>query len=129
MRISGTLRFPPGDGPLETKRVHVSVRDITEFDAPAATLAELDLPDVHVPETGLDLPFEVDADLPDPARTYALRVYADRRVPAQWMWVTLSRRRHTSSARRTPTRWCSSFSCSAADSNQLSGRKHERMYP
>lgn len=77
MQISGTLRFPPPGEPLIVARVSITVRDVTELDGPARTLARLDLPAVHVPATGLDLPFTVDVELPDPARTYALRAHAD----------------------------------------------------
>lgn len=76
MRISGVLRLPPGDRPHHITRVRVSVRDVTEFDAPARTVAQRDLPDVYLPATGLELPFELDADL-DEHRSYTLRAHAD----------------------------------------------------
>jgi uncharacterized lipoprotein YbaY len=77
MQISATLRFPPLGQPLDVARVRVTVRDITELDGPARTVAQLDLPAVHVPPDGVDVPFTVAADLADPARTYALRAHAD----------------------------------------------------
>ncbi|MFN2497250.1 MAG: YbaY family lipoprotein [Pseudonocardiaceae bacterium] len=77
VQISGTLRFPPRGEPLDVARVSVTVRDITELDGPARTVAQLDLPAVHVPPDGVDVPFTVDADLADPARTFALRAHAD----------------------------------------------------
>jgi hypothetical protein len=78
MRIDGTLRFPPLGRQLDVQRVRVSVRDTTELDAPAQEVAALDLPAVHIPETGLDLPFTIDAALDDPRRTYTVRAHADR---------------------------------------------------
>jgi uncharacterized lipoprotein YbaY len=76
MRISGILRLPPGDRSCDISRVRITVRDITEFDAPARTVAQLDLPDVHLPAAGLELPFELDADV-DERRSYSLRAHAD----------------------------------------------------
>lgn len=77
MRISGTVRFPSGE-PLEVEAVHVTVRDITDLDGPAPTVASLELPAARVPATGLDLPFTLDADVSDPRRMYAVRAHADR---------------------------------------------------
>lgn len=77
VQISGTLRFPPRGEPLTVARVRIAVRDVSELDGPARTVAQLDLPGVHVPPAGLELPFTVHAELPDPARTYALRAHAD----------------------------------------------------
>lgn len=77
VQISGTLRFPPRGEPFTVARVHLAVRDVGELDGPARTIAQIDLPGVQVPAAGLELPFTVHADLPDPARTYALRAHAD----------------------------------------------------
>lgn len=77
MRISGTLRFPPG-GQIKVTAVRVTVHDITEFDGPASTVASLDLPSTAVPATGLDLPFTLDVDVSDPRRMYSVRAHADR---------------------------------------------------
>ena len=77
VQISGTLRFPPRREPLTVARVHIAVRDVSELDGPASTIAQLDLPGVQVPADGLELPFTVQAELADPARTYALRAHAD----------------------------------------------------
>ncbi|MGH4026772.1 MAG: hypothetical protein ACRDRV_19540 [Pseudonocardiaceae bacterium] len=77
VQISGTLRFPPRGEPFTVTRVHLAVRDVSELDGPARTVAQLDLPGVQVPATGLEVPFTVHAELPDPARTYALRAHAD----------------------------------------------------
>lgn len=77
VQISGTLRFPPREEPLTVARVHITVRDVSELDGPARTVAQLDLPGVQIPAAGLELPFTMHADLPDPARTYALRAHAD----------------------------------------------------
>ena len=75
VRVTGTLRLPPG--PYRVERVRVSVRDVTELDGPAETVAERELPGIEVPAAGADLPFELDADL-DPRRTYAVRAHASR---------------------------------------------------
>lgn len=77
MRVTGILRLPPGDGPYRVDRVRVSVRDITELDGPAETVAARELPGMEIPATGADLPFELDADL-DPRRTYSVRAHASR---------------------------------------------------
>lgn len=73
--VAGVLRMPPGGGTYH--RVRVSVRDVTQFDAPAQTVAVEDLPRVVVPDTGLELPFTLDADL-QPGHTYVVRAHADR---------------------------------------------------
>lgn len=78
MRIVGTLRFPAADTAVELGTVRISVRDISEADAPARTIAEVVLPNVRVPADGLDLPFTVEADLADSGRTYVVRAHADR---------------------------------------------------
>ena len=77
VQISGTLRFPPRGEPFTVARVHLVVRDVSELDGPAHPVARFDLPGVEVPATGLELPFTVHAELPDPARTYAVRAHAD----------------------------------------------------
>lgn len=77
MRVNGTVRFPPGD-PMEVKAVHVTVRDVTELDAPAPAVASLDLPATVVPATGMDVPFTLEVDVGDPRRTYSIRAHADR---------------------------------------------------
>lgn len=77
MRISGVLRLPPGDRPCDISRVRVTVRDVTDADVAPPTVAQLDLPDVHLPATGLELPFELDAGI-DERRSYALRAHADK---------------------------------------------------
>jgi putative lipoprotein len=77
MRLEGTVRFPPGE-PVEAAALHIAVRDITEMDGPAPTVASVDLAHVTVPENGLDVPFAIDVDLGDPRRTYAVRAHADR---------------------------------------------------
>lgn len=77
MRLEGTVRFPPG-APMEARSVHIAVRDITEMDGPARTVASVDLPAVAVPEGGLEVPFTIDVDVDDPRRTYAVRAHADR---------------------------------------------------
>lgn len=58
-------------------RVHLTVRDVSDADGPARTVGQLDLPAVQVPSAGLELPFTLHAELPGPARTYALRAHAD----------------------------------------------------
>lgn len=73
--VAGVLRMPPGGGTYD--RVRVSVRDVTQFDGPAQTVAVQDLPRVVVPDTGLELPFTLDADL-RPGHTYVVRAHADR---------------------------------------------------
>lgn len=77
MRVNGILRLPPSAGPYRVDRVRVSVRDVTELDGPAATVAEQELPGTEVPESGAELPFEIDVEL-DPRRTYAVRAHASR---------------------------------------------------
>ena len=77
MEIRGTVRFPPGR-PTEVRAVHITVRDVTEFDAPARTVAAVDLPPTVVPGDGLEVPFALDVDLEDGGRTYAVRAHADR---------------------------------------------------
>lgn len=77
VQISATLRFPPCGEPRSIARVRVTIRDVSEPDGPAATVAQLDLPSVQVPATGLDLPVTLRAELPDPSRSYALRAHAD----------------------------------------------------
>lgn len=77
MRLAGTVRFPPGE-PIEVRTVHVHVRDITEMDGPAETVASVDLPGTKVPATGLEVPFALQVDASDPRRIYALRAHADR---------------------------------------------------
>lgn len=63
---------------MDARSVHVAVRDITEMDGPARTVASVDLPAVAVPEDGLDLPFSIDVDVDVARRTYAVRAHADR---------------------------------------------------
>lgn len=75
--MTGILRLPPSDGPYRVDRVRVSVRDVTELDGPADTVAERELPGTEVPESGADLPFEIDVEF-DPRRTYAVRGHASR---------------------------------------------------
>jgi Type III secretion system lipoprotein chaperone (YscW) len=75
--VTGILRLPPSDGPYRVARVRVSVRDVTELDGPAETIAERELPGTDVPESGAELPFELDVEL-DPRRTYAVRAHASR---------------------------------------------------
>lgn len=77
MQIRGTLRIPGRGAPLEIARIRITVRDITEFDAPARTVAQLDLPAVHLPADGADVPFTMDTAPVDPTRVYALRAHAD----------------------------------------------------
>jgi hypothetical protein len=77
MRVSGILRLPASDSPYRVERVRVSVRDVTELDGPAPTVAERELPGIEVPATGTDVPFDLDAEL-DPRRTYAVRAHASR---------------------------------------------------
>jgi hypothetical protein len=77
VRVSGILRLPPGDGPYRVDRVRVSIRDVTELGRPAITVAEQVLPGTDVPESGTDVPFELEADL-DLRRTYAVRAHASR---------------------------------------------------
>jgi hypothetical protein len=77
VRVTGILRLPPRDGPYRVDRVRVSVRDVTELDGPAATVAEQELPGTEVPESGAELPFEIDVVL-DPRRTYTVRAHAPR---------------------------------------------------
>jgi uncharacterized lipoprotein YbaY len=72
------LRFPAAGAAVDLGKVRISVRDISEADAPARTIAEVAIPQVHVPADGLDLPFSVDADLADSGRTYVVRAHADR---------------------------------------------------
>lgn len=76
MRINGTVRFPPGP-PIDVKAVHITVRDITDFDGPAHIVASVDLPSLEVPPDGLDLPFDLEADAGDARRMYSVRVHAD----------------------------------------------------
>ncbi len=73
--VAGVLRLPPGGGTFD--RVRVSVRDVTQFDGPARTVAVQDLPRVVVPDTGLELPFTLDAEL-EPGHSYVVRAHADR---------------------------------------------------
>ena len=77
MRVTGILRLPPAEGPYRVDRVRVSVRDVTELDGPAETVAERELPGLDVDASGAEVPFELDADL-DPRRTYAVRAHASR---------------------------------------------------
>ena len=77
MRVTGIVRLPASDAPYRVDGVRVSVRDVTELDGPAPTVAESELPGLEVPGTGADLPFELDAAL-DPRRTYAVRAHATR---------------------------------------------------
>jgi len=72
------VRFPPSGEPVRVAVVRIALRDITEAGAPARTVAEVRLPEVLVPDTGLELPFAIDADIDDPRRIYALRAHADR---------------------------------------------------
>lgn len=78
MQVTGSLRFPPSVDPLDVAAVHISVRDITELDAPAEIVAALDLDSLQVPASGLDVPFALEADLADRRRTYVVRAHADR---------------------------------------------------
>ena len=78
--MTGILRLPPG--PYRVERVRVSVRDVTELDGRAETVAERELPGIDVPAAGAEVPFELDADL-DPRRTYAVRAHASRGGSAQ----------------------------------------------
>ena len=78
MVIDGTVRFPPSGAPLEVAVVRITVRDVTEMDGPAPTVAEVGLPQVAVPPSGLEPPFSIDAHVDDPRRTYAVRAHADR---------------------------------------------------
>ncbi|XVV00547.1 hypothetical protein ACQPW3_24290 [Actinosynnema sp. CA-248983] len=77
MRVVGTLRFPSADAPVRFDRVRVEVRDVSEADAPARTLAVVTLPAVDVPAGGLELPFAVDADVDGPG-TFVVRAHGDR---------------------------------------------------
>lgn len=77
MRVVGTLRFPSADAPVRYDRVRVEVRDVSEVDAPARTVAEVTLPAVSVPAGGLELPFAVDAEVDGPG-TFVVRVHGDR---------------------------------------------------
>lgn len=74
------MRFPPSAEPVRVAVVRVALRDVTEAGGPAPTIAEVGLPDVLVPQTGLELPFTLDVDVAvdEPRRTYALRAHADR---------------------------------------------------
>jgi putative lipoprotein len=76
-RVTGILRLPPGDRSYGFTRVLLSVRDVTELDGPAPTVATIELPRVDVPDVGADLPFAFEVEL-DPHRTYVVRVHADR---------------------------------------------------
>lgn len=76
MRINGTVRFPPGP-PIDVKTVHITVRDITDFDGPARIVASVDLPSLEVPPGGLDLLFDLEADAGDSRRMYSVRAHAD----------------------------------------------------
>ena len=58
--------------------VRVALRDVTEAGGPAETVAEVGMPDVLVPATGLELPFTLEVDIDDRRRMYALRAHADR---------------------------------------------------
>lgn len=78
MRISGNLRFPAGQHSVEFERVWVSVRDISRMDAPAETVARVDLGPLKVPPGGIELPFSLEADVADPHKTFVLRAHADR---------------------------------------------------
>jgi putative lipoprotein len=73
--VAGALRMPPSGGMYE--RVRVSVRDVTEFDGPARTVALQELSRVVVPDAGLELPFTLDAEL-EPGHRYVIRAHADR---------------------------------------------------
>lgn len=77
MWINGTLRFPPGDA-IDVAMVHITLRDITELDGPAAVVASVELPSLAVPANGLELPFALEADVGDPRRMYSVRAHADR---------------------------------------------------
>lgn len=77
VRVTGIVRLPASDAPYRVDGVRVSVRDVTELDGPALTVAERELPGLEVAATGTDLPFELDATL-DPRRTYAVRAHATR---------------------------------------------------
>jgi putative lipoprotein len=76
MRITGALRFPPSNEPLRVARVEVTVRDITELDGPAPTVARVELPGLEVPREGSNVPVAIEAEL-DSNRTYAIRAHAD----------------------------------------------------
>ena len=76
MRINGTVRFPPGQ-PKDVKTVHITVRDMTEMDGPARVVAAVDLPSLEVPADGLDLPFDLEANVGDSRRMYSVRAHAD----------------------------------------------------
>jgi hypothetical protein len=77
VRVTGIVRLPASDAPYRVDGVRVSVRDVTEHDGPALTVAEYELPGLEVPAAGADLPFELDATL-DPRRDYAVRAHATR---------------------------------------------------
>jgi hypothetical protein len=77
VRISGKLVIPPSARSYSIDRLRVAVRDVTEADGPAQTVAERELPGLEVSETGIELPFEIVAEL-DPGRMYAVRTHADR---------------------------------------------------
>ena len=79
MQIRGMVRFPPGT-PGEVESTRVLVQDITGFDGPATTVGSVELPRTEVPVTGMEVPFvvEVDSDLGDARRMYAVRAHADR---------------------------------------------------
>jgi uncharacterized lipoprotein YbaY len=77
VRVTGAVRLPPADGAYAIARVRVSVRDVTEADGPAPTVASVELPAVQVPAAGMDLPFTLDVPV-DPRRTYTVRAHGDR---------------------------------------------------
>lgn len=80
MRLSGTVRFPPSEGGLKVGALRVAIRDVSDFDAPALTVASVTLGPLDVPAAGQDVPFSVDADLErgPGRRTYEARAHADR---------------------------------------------------
>jgi uncharacterized lipoprotein YbaY len=82
MHVNGVLRLPPVDEPITVGRVRVSVRDVTEADAPAPVVSEVEFTGVEILTTGTEIPFELDVDL-DPRRSYAVRAHADRNSSGQ----------------------------------------------
>lgn len=78
MQINGTLQFPPAGQPVDFATVKVSLQDISRMDAPAVTRGSVELNGVHVPETGLEVTFHLEADVDLDGAMLSLRAHADR---------------------------------------------------
>ena len=59
MNITGRVRFPPSWGPAHVAVVRVTLRDGDG----GPVVAEAGLPEVEVPEGGVELPFSLDASI------------------------------------------------------------------